>query len=66
MIIVVLTQNFETVLLALYLNIFSKDFFQRASNNSLLNEQLRRDRIVFFLHLLGLDTNGHAHRPYSM
>ncbi|MFH4980136.1 hypothetical protein AB6A40_006845 [Gnathostoma spinigerum] len=28
-------------------------------------ERLRADRIVFFLHLLGLDTNGHGYKPTS-
>ncbi len=39
--------------------------FQEARVNSTLARMLSEDRIVFFLHLLGIDTNGHAHRPRS-
>ncbi|KAI8339508.1 Phosphatidylinositolglycan class N-domain-containing protein [Chlamydoabsidia padenii] len=42
-----------------------KTLFNNASRDSQLDHQLRQDKNVFFLHLLGLDTNGHAHRPYS-
>ena len=42
-----------------------KEFFNEASSNSHLMQQLQEDGNVFFLHLLGIDTNGHAHRPYS-
>ncbi|XP_006837639.1 PREDICTED: GPI ethanolamine phosphate transferase 1 [Chrysochloris asiatica] len=42
-----------------------KDFFHDARNNQSLFAKLNDEKIVFFLHLLGIDTNGHAHRPYS-
>ncbi|ANB14247.1 Mcd4p [Sugiyamaella lignohabitans] len=39
--------------------------FDEAKVNADLNEYLRQDKIVFFLHLLGIDTAGHSYRPYS-
>ncbi|XP_004422654.1 PREDICTED: GPI ethanolamine phosphate transferase 1 isoform X1 [Ceratotherium simum simum] len=42
-----------------------KEFFHAARNNQSLFSKLNEEKIVFFLHLLGLDTNGHAHRPSS-
>jgi phosphatidylinositol glycan class N len=42
-----------------------KDLFAAARLNSTLDAQLREDKVVFFLHLLGLDTTGHSYRPYS-
>ncbi|XP_048376731.2 GPI ethanolamine phosphate transferase 1 isoform X3 [Stegostoma tigrinum] len=42
-----------------------KEFFEFAKNNELLSKKMRQNQIVYFLHLLGLDTNGHAHRPTS-
>ncbi|XP_062986337.1 GPI ethanolamine phosphate transferase 1 [Elgaria multicarinata webbii] len=42
-----------------------KDFFSSARNNETLFSKLHEPKIVFFLHLLGIDTNGHAHRPHS-
>jgi len=42
-----------------------KDLFEDTKRNSTLNAMLREDKLVFFLHLLGLDTTGHAFRPYS-
>ena len=40
-------------------------FFKQAYSDKKLYEKLHEDRIVFFLHLLGIDTNGHAHKPFS-
>lgn len=42
-----------------------EEFFRRAKDNSDLKEELEQEGLVFFLHLLGIDTNGHAHRPAS-
>ena len=47
--------------------VFNKveDFFQTARLNSTLTSRLKEDKVVFFLHLLGIDTNGHSHKPNS-
>lgn len=42
-----------------------KSFFQSAKSNSSLRASLLEDKNILFLHLLGIDTNGHAHRPMS-
>lgn len=42
-----------------------KELFAQAKKDPELNAKLREDKVVFFLHLLGLDTTGHAYRPYS-
>ncbi|KAJ8277723.1 hypothetical protein GJAV_G00079100 [Gymnothorax javanicus] len=43
----------------------AKTFFSSAKRNESLLSRLNGEHIVFFLHLLGIDTNGHAHRPMS-
>lgn len=42
-----------------------KELFASAKKDPELNARLRDDKLVFFLHLLGLDTTGHGFRPYS-
>uniref|UniRef100_F1KUM5 GPI ethanolamine phosphate transferase 1 n=1 Tax=Ascaris suum TaxID=6253 RepID=F1KUM5_ASCSU len=40
-------------------------FSSDSAVNGSLGERLHAGRIVFLLHLLGLDTNGHGHKPHS-
>ncbi|XP_065878048.1 GPI ethanolamine phosphate transferase 1 isoform X2 [Euphorbia lathyris] len=54
---------------ASFLDEWSFDQFQsllnRSNEDTSLKELLLQDNLVIFLHLLGCDSNGHAHRPFS-
>ncbi|KAJ4892628.1 transferase [Raphanus sativus] len=54
---------------ASFLDEWSFDQFESLLNRSHhdpnLKALLHQDKLVFFLHLLGCDSNGHAHRPFS-
>ncbi|KAM6549908.1 hypothetical protein CsatB_021584 [Cannabis sativa] len=54
---------------AAFLDEWSFQQFESLFNNSKqdpkLKELLQQDNIVIFLHLLGCDSNGHAHKPFS-
>ncbi|KAL8475559.1 hypothetical protein ACS0TY_028277 [Phlomoides rotata] len=54
---------------ASFLDEWSLDQFQsllnRSNEDEKLKQLLQQDNLVIFLHLLGCDSNGHAHRPYS-
>ena len=60
-------EDFSTVAVHLDYWVFDhvRDFFADAAKNETLKQALRQDKLVFFLHLLGLDTTGHGYRPYS-
>ncbi|KAK2739565.1 Glycosyl phosphatidyl inositol anchor synthesis [Myotisia sp. PD_48] len=55
----------DSVLLDLWVFDRVKALFAAAEVDKALDARLRQDKIVFFLHLLGLDTAGHGYRPYS-
>ncbi|KAF9445334.1 PigN-domain-containing protein [Macrolepiota fuliginosa MF-IS2] len=38
---------------------------RNATTDPVLDAKLRSGKVVFFLHLLGLDTTGHSYRPHS-
>ncbi|KZO90839.1 hypothetical protein CALVIDRAFT_542309 [Calocera viscosa TUFC12733] len=41
------------------------ELLRNATEDERLDAQLRGGKVVFFLHLLGLDTTGHSYRPHS-
>ncbi|KAI2619974.1 GPI ethanolamine phosphate transferase 1 [Hypoxylon sp. NC1633] len=55
----------DAIHLDLYVFDHVKETLAAAEHNKTLNDALRQDKVVFFLHLLGLDTAGHGFRPYS-
>ncbi|OMO59862.1 Sulfatase [Corchorus capsularis] len=42
-----------------------KSLLNKSNEDPKLKKQLQQDNLVIFLHLLGCDSNGHAHRPFS-
>ncbi|GAA6035289.1 hypothetical protein JCM8097_008800 [Rhodosporidiobolus ruineniae] len=42
-----------------------KELLSRAETDEKLDQELRQDGVVFFEHLLGLDTTGHSYRPHG-
>lgn len=42
-----------------------KQFLFSAGQDKQLSDQILSDKVIFFLHLLGMDTAGHTHKPYS-
>jgi len=61
------SEDFASVASSLDTWVFDRveELFAKSHKNHTLSSQLREPQSVFFLHLLGIDTNGHAHRPYS-
>ncbi|KAK7059142.1 Glycosyl phosphatidyl inositol anchor synthesis [Paramarasmius palmivorus] len=42
-----------------------KTLLKNATTDPVLDSQLREEKVIIFLHLLGLDTTGHSYRPHS-
>lgn len=40
-------------------------FLEESDRDMKLKAKVEQDKVIFFLHLLGIDCNGHAHRPHS-
>jgi phosphatidylinositol glycan class N len=41
------------------------ELLNQSNDDPEIHKHLYEDQVVIFLHLLGCDTNGHAHRPFS-
>jgi len=60
-------ENFASNSSELDLWVFQKveEFFASVKKNTELEQRINSDKVVFFMHLLGIDSSGHAHRPHS-
>ncbi|KAG6917065.1 hypothetical protein DXG01_004037 [Tephrocybe rancida] len=59
------TKDWSATFLDLWVLDRLKELFRNATTDATLDAQLRSDKVVFFLHLLGLDTTGHMYRPHT-
>jgi len=41
------------------------ELFEKIKTDSALSAKVNADQAIFFLHLLGVDSNGHTYRPHS-
>ncbi|XP_041975554.1 GPI ethanolamine phosphate transferase 1 [Aricia agestis] len=57
------SSNKNTTLLDDWVFTRVKDLFDKSHADPGLYERLHKDKIIFFLHLLGTDTSGHTHKP---
>lgn len=42
-----------------------KLFFEKSKNNKTIQMQLKKKKLILFLHLLGTDVSGHIDKPHS-
>lgn len=63
--LIMLTEDTDATMLDLWVLDNLRTLFQDAAQDATLNSHLREHKVVFFLHLLGLDTTGHSYRPHS-
>ncbi|XP_062545025.1 GPI ethanolamine phosphate transferase 1 isoform X2 [Armigeres subalbatus] len=56
------SQTTNTSILDLWVFDKVKQYFQKPENIELL---MSKKNVILFLHLLGMDTSGHVHKPYS-
>lgn len=47
------------------LDLWVEEHFEKFLRNNTFAHELHQERIIFFFHLLGIDTNGHSHKPWS-
>ncbi|KAG6917063.1 hypothetical protein DXG01_004035 [Tephrocybe rancida] len=59
------TKDWSATFLDLWVLDRLTELFRNATTDATLDAQLRSDKVVFFLHLQGLDITGHMYRPHS-